>query len=82
MKNMSDGKVLFPKIKKTQIVEIPIPNISPIEQAPIIAKVEQILSAKKADPSADTTQLEAEIDIMVYELYDLTPEEIAIVEGK
>ncbi|HLG30544.1 MAG TPA: hypothetical protein VI387_10070, partial [Candidatus Brocadiales bacterium] len=31
---------------------------------------------------ADTSALERQIDQMVYELYGLTPEEIAIVEGK
>ena len=40
-----------------------------------------ILTAKKANPQADTTALETEIDQMVYELYGLTEEEIAIVEG-
>jgi len=39
-----------------------------------------ILTAKKANPQADTTALEAEIDHLVYELYGLTDEEIAIVE--
>jgi len=42
--------------------------------------VDQILTAKKANPNADTTALEAEIDKLVYELYGLTDEEIAIVE--
>ena len=32
--------------------------------------------------TADTSALEQQIDEMVYELYGLTPEEIAIVEGK
>ncbi|MDP3259099.1 MAG: hypothetical protein Q8M34_00740 [Thermodesulfovibrionales bacterium] len=32
--------------------------------------------------NADTSALERQIDEMVYKLYDLTPEEIAIVEGK
>jgi len=32
--------------------------------------------------AADTSALEGEIDRMVYELYGLTEEEIAIVEGK
>jgi len=36
---------------------------------------------KQRDPAADTTALEREIDRLVYELYDLTPEEIAVVEG-
>lgn len=43
--------------------------------------VDQILAAKKKDPNADTSALEAEIDQLVYKLYDLTPEEIATVEG-
>ena len=56
----------------------------PIEMAKnqnLIGKlVDQILTAKKANPQIDTTALEAEIDQMVYELYGLTDEEIAIVE--
>jgi hypothetical protein len=36
---------------------------------------------KKKDP-ADTSALEKQIDEMVYALYGLTPDEIAIVEGK
>ena len=31
---------------------------------------------------ADTTDLEAQIDQLVYQLYDLTEEEIKIIEGK
>ncbi len=42
----------------------------------------KILAAKQKDPSADTSALERQIDKMVYALYDLTPEEIEIVEGK
>ncbi len=38
--------------------------------------------AKGGNKEADTSTLERQIDEMVYELYDLTPEEIAIVEGK
>jgi hypothetical protein len=37
---------------------------------------------KKGDPNADTSALEKQIDEMVYALYGLTPDEIAIVEGK
>ncbi len=33
-------------------------------------------------PFSDTSELEGQIDDMVYELYGLTPEEIAIVEGR
>jgi uncharacterized membrane protein YkoI len=40
------------------------------------------LTLKKADNRADTTELEREIDRLVYQLYELTADEIAIVEGK
>jgi adenine-specific DNA-methyltransferase len=43
--------------------------------------VNRILAAKEANPAADTSALEREIDHQVYALYGLTPEEIAIVEG-
>lgn len=42
--------------------------------------VDQILTAKREDPEADTTKLESEIDQMVYKLYGLTDEEIRVVE--
>lgn len=51
------------------------------KQQPIISLVDRILSAKKANPQADTTAEEHEIDRLVYALYGLTEEEIAIVEG-
>ena len=51
-------------------------------QAPFIEKVTQILALKKEDPKADTSQLEAEIDRMVYALYELTEEEIQLIEAK
>ena len=41
---------------------------------------DRILKAKRADGAADTAALEREIDERVYRLYDLTAEEIQIVE--
>lgn len=51
-------------------------------QHEIIQLVDQILTAKKTNPNADTSTLEKEIDQLVYKLYGLTDEEIAVVEGK
>jgi hypothetical protein len=53
----------------------------------------QILAAKQQHPPlspfdkgesfvADTSALERQIDQMVYKLYDLTAEEIVIIEGR
>jgi thiol-disulfide isomerase/thioredoxin len=44
--------------------------------------VNEILSTKKQNPIADTTDLETQIDQLVYQLYELTEEEIKIIEGK
>ena len=61
------------------VEQIPTYLASPAQKAPIIKLVEKILS----DPdSPDVPFLEKEIDALVYDLYGLTPEEIAIVESK
>ena len=41
-------------------------------QTQIIDLVDKILEAKKENPKADTSHWEAEIDQLVYKLYDLT----------
>jgi hypothetical protein len=56
-------------------------NLSICNATIFINLVHKITTAKKATPQADTSALEAEIDQLVYKLYDLTPEEIKIVEG-
>ena len=61
------------------IRNIPIPSATPAQQKPIIALVDRILAAKKANSSTDTSALEAEIDILVYHLYGLTDKEIDAV---
>jgi adenine-specific DNA-methyltransferase len=63
------------------IRNIPIPNVEKNQQKPIICLVDKVISAKKSDPNADTSALETQVDQLVYKLYDLTEEEIAIVEG-
>lgn len=60
--------------------KLPIPDVSPEEQKPIIELVDKILSAKRADPQADVSQWEREIDELVYRLYGLTQDEIRVVE--
>lgn len=69
-------------LKYETVAEFPIKVISLNAQKPFITLVDQILSAKRENPQADTSELEGEIDKKVYELYGLTREEIAVVEGK
>ena len=76
-----EGKT-FAQIKIELLGRLPVPKIDESSQKPIIKLVERILSAKRADPQADTSALEREIDRLVYALYGLTSAEIAIVEGQ
>ena len=63
------------------IERLPIPQVMATIQRPLVRLVDRILKAKAADPAADTSQDEAEIDRLVYTLYGLTDEEIAVVAG-
>lgn len=56
-------------------------NIDSAISEGVISLVDHILSLKKENPYADTSALEAEIDQLVYQLYGLTDEEIAIIEN-
>lgn len=64
--------------------ELPImpPEAKLMDSRELVKLVSCILSAKSSDPAADTSDLEREIDEIVYRLYGLTPDEIAIVEGR
>lgn len=61
------------------VEKFPVPIISEEEQKPFIELVDKILAKK--EKGEDTLALEKEIDQLVYALYALTPEEIALVEG-
>ena len=61
--------------------KLPIPDVSTAQQKPIVALVEQIITLKRANRTADISALEAQLDAAVATLYGLTPEEIAIVES-
>ncbi len=63
------------------IEQIPIPHAKPNQQKEIESLVGRILTAKKANPKADASALEREIDEKVYRLYGLTGEEILTIEG-
>lgn len=71
------------RYKKAFIERLPIPKITPQNQElarKITDCTEAILEAKEKDPKANTQKLEKEIDALVYQLYNLTDEEIKIIE--
>ncbi|GAA7601343.1 class I SAM-dependent DNA methyltransferase [Helicobacter pylori] len=72
------------RYKKAFIERLPIPQITPQNQElarKITDGAEQILKTKEKDPKANTLELEKEIDALVYQLYNLTDEEIKIIEN-
>jgi adenine-specific DNA-methyltransferase len=68
------------QVDKEPLLGLPLHVPTNKNQIPIIKLVNRILAAKRANPAADTTALEAEIDQLVYRLYGLTDDEIKIVE--
>jgi hypothetical protein len=60
--------------------KLPIPDVPPAQQQSVVALVEQILTAKRANANADISVLEQQLDAEVSRLYGLTPEEMKIVE--
>ena len=73
---------VFPEIQTYLYEQLPIASASKSQQKEITDIVDEILRIKRNDCNADTAQLEKEIDKLVYNLYDLTEEEIRVVEGK
>lgn len=51
--------------------QLPIPDVSPEQQDPVVAVVDKILTAKRAKPDADVSALEAEADRLVTALYGI-----------
>ncbi|GAA9400500.1 class I SAM-dependent DNA methyltransferase [Helicobacter pylori] len=72
------------RYKKAFIERLPIPKITSKNQElarKITACAKAILVLKEKDPKANTQELEKEIDALVYQLYNLTDEEIKIIEN-
>ncbi|EJK6693356.1 class I SAM-dependent DNA methyltransferase [Campylobacter coli] len=73
------------KIDKEPLLNIPIVNINSKNEKlanKLISLVDEILKAKEQDKNANTQELENKINSLVYKLYNLTEEEIKIIEGK
>ena len=75
-----DDRKTFPKIKGEYLKLLPLPKAAAAKQAAVLKLVDQVIAAKQKNTAADTHHLERQIDQQVYALYNLTPEEIKIVE--
>ena len=69
------------KIKNLDIVKINFHEPDQVLFFKIISEqVDQILTTKEANPQAETSALEAKLDLLVYKLYELIYEEVKIVD--
>ena len=76
---LHDGLHFYPDQQK----QLPIPKLDSSNQhlyEQITELVRQILESKAKDSTLDTQELESKIDSLVYKLYNLTDDEIKIVE--
>ena len=62
--------------------ELPIPDVPPDAQDPLVRLVDDILAVKATDPDADVTAQENEIDRLVRALYGFTDPEVAAVGSR
>ncbi|EOH7148675.1 Eco57I restriction-modification methylase domain-containing protein [Campylobacter coli] len=73
------------RYKKAFLEKLPIPKINSKNQKiadELVNSVDEILKAKEQDKNANTQELENKINSLVYKLYNLTEDEIKIIEGK
>ncbi|MGL2628740.1 DUF7149 domain-containing protein [Helicobacter pylori] len=83
LKNTPLGDIGAYRNYKYNIMELPMVKITAKNKKiadKITALVDKILQAKAKDPKANTQGLEKEIDALVYQLYNLTDEEIKTIE--
>ncbi|MBD3359804.1 MAG: N-6 DNA methylase, partial [Candidatus Buchananbacteria bacterium] len=78
---------VFPEIRIGNLGELPVKVVSKSEQNKFVKKAKELIKLNKTSESreknADKTRaLDYEIDKEVYELYNLTPEEVKVVEGE
>ncbi len=68
-------------LSKTYLARIPIKNCNDFFQQTFVSLANNMLEQKEYNKNANTINLEKQIDDLVYKLYNLTPEEIQIIEN-
>ncbi|MDI9357846.1 MAG: TaqI-like C-terminal specificity domain-containing protein [Phycisphaerales bacterium] len=76
----SQGGDIFPQVRISSVENLPVKLAGIQTQEKIENLVDQILNKKSHDHTTDTTDLENKIDTLVYKIYDLTEDEIKIIE--
>ena len=71
---------IFPQFKVNELATFPIPKNFGNYKQPLIKLVDEILKKKKKDVKADVSEIEQQIDNLVYQLYELTYDEVKIID--
>ena len=71
---------MFKRIILENVKALPYPNMDNLLILDIEKIVDEILIRKRGNPSIDTSDMESEIDNLVYHLYGLTYDEVLIVD--
>ena len=69
------------EVKPQYFEQIPIPNIDAQTQTKLMELAEKAIQEKTNSQQADISEIENQIDQLVYLLYNLTDEEIKIIEA-
>jgi hypothetical protein len=68
------------RFKKEFLLQLPIPSVSYLQQSSVVSLVEKILDIKKKESIADTSSIERHLDNIIYKLYNLTYNEVKVIE--
>jgi len=77
----SEEDDLFPKIKVNELKRLPFKLPSNETEKKLADSAMEILERKEMNSNFDSTDIENNIDQLVYQLYELTEEEIEIIEN-
>lgn len=78
-KKFKSTKTVFSEIQARSVKELPIPEVTKSQEYEIVELSKKIIELKKDNMSTDL--FESQIDQFVYNIFDLTDEEIKIIEN-
>ncbi len=70
----------FIETKIIHLLKFPIPALSDKQIDTLVSKVEDLINCKKENISGDVTDIERALKLLVYDCYDLTEDEIQVIE--
>ena len=68
------------ELYQAPVSKIPIPIVDQVTQNLVVSLIDKILDLKLCEQDVDTSYYEQQIDDIVYKLFGLTDEEIAVIE--